>query len=73
MKLYNGFALLEVIISVMVGSMLALLLFQSIGSMSKTYQKIVSVSSVQRRFTLVQQQFERDLSGVIAPKISLED
>lgn len=64
---------MEVIISLVIAPMLALLLFQSIGSMSKTYQKIFSVSSVQRRFTLLQQQFERDFSGIIAPEINLED
>ncbi len=73
MKLRNGFALLEVLFAMIIGSMLSFILFQSIGSMSKTYQKIYSVSSVQRRFTLVQQQFERDFSGVTAPKISLQD
>ncbi|MFT6765455.1 MAG: prepilin-type N-terminal cleavage/methylation domain-containing protein [Alteromonas naphthalenivorans] len=73
MKLNRGFALIEVLFSLTIGSILALLLFQSIGSMSKTYQKIFSVSSVQRRFTLVQQQFARDFSGIVAPKISLDD
>lgn len=73
MKLRNGFALLEVLFAMIIGSMLSFILFQSIGSMSKTYQKIFSVSSVQRRFTLVQQQFERDFSGITAPRISLED
>lgn len=73
MKLHKGFILMEVLLSLVIAPMMALLLFQSIGSMSKTYQKLFSVSRVQRRFTLVQQQFERDLSGVIAPKMSLED
>lgn len=73
MNLRNGFILLEVVFSLVIGAILSLLLFQSMGSLSKTYQKIFSVSSVQRRFTLVQEQFERDFSGIIAPKISLED
>jgi prepilin-type N-terminal cleavage/methylation domain-containing protein len=73
MTLRKGFALMEVLFSLMIGSILAFLLFQSIGSMSKTYQKIFSVSSVQRRFTLIQQQFDRDFSGIVAPKISLDD
>lgn len=73
MKLHKGFILMEVLFSLVIGSMLALLLFQSMGSLSKTYQKIFSVSSVQRRFTLMQQQFDRDFSGITAPKISLED
>lgn len=73
MKLRSGFVLIEVLLSLAIGSILALLLFQSMGSLSKTYQKIYAVSSVQRRLTLLQQQFERDFSGIVAPKISLED
>lgn len=64
---------MELLLSLVITPVLALLLFQSIGSMGKTYEKIFSVSSVQRRFTLVQQQFDRDFSGIIAPEISLED
>lgn len=73
MKLHKGFILMEVLLSLVIAPVLAMLLFQSLGSMGKTYQKIFSVSTVQRRFTLIQQQFERDLSGIIAPKVSLED
>jgi type II secretory pathway pseudopilin PulG len=73
MNLRKGFMLLEIILSLAIGSILSVILLQSVGSMGKTFQKVVAVSSLERRFTLIQQQFERDFSGAMSPEIALED
>lgn len=73
MNLRKGFAILEVMLALAIGAILSVILIESIASMGRSFKKISAVSSLERRFTLIQQQFDRDFSGVIAPSITLEE
>lgn len=72
MLLRNGFGLLEVVLSLAISSILALVLLQSTSQMNKIYQKVAAVSAIDRSLTLIQQQFDRDFSGIFMPEITLE-
>ena len=72
MLLRKGFGLLEVVLSLAISSILVVVLLQSTSQMNKIYQKIVAISGVDRSLTLIQQQFDRDFSGIFMPEITLE-
>ncbi len=65
----KGFILVEVLVALLLGSLMIGVLFQSLSQTNQLFAKVVSTSSIQRTALLVQQQFETDFSGMIAPQL----
>ena len=69
----KGFALLEVVFALLISSMIAIILFESLSQTNVILSRVVSVSSLERRVALMQQQFETDFSGMFPPHITEKD
>lgn len=69
----KGFALLEVVFALVISSMIAIILFQSLSQTNGILSRVVSVSALERRVALMQQQFETDFSGMFSPPLTEED
>ncbi len=69
----KGFSLIEVTFGLLISSMIALILFESLSQTNGILSRVVSVSSMERRVALMQQQFETDFSGMFAPRITEKD
>lgn len=65
----SGYILVEVMMAVLLGSLMLGVLFQSLSQTNTLFGKVVGLSSIERAAVLVQQQFETDFSGMIAPQI----
>ncbi len=69
----KGFSLIEVTFGLLISSMIALILFESLSQSNGILSRVVSVSSIERRVALMQQQFETDFSGMFSPRIIEKD
>ena len=69
----KGFSLIEVTFGLLISSMIALILFESLSQTNGILSRVVSVSSIERRVALMQQQFETDFSGMFPPRIIEKD
>jgi prepilin-type N-terminal cleavage/methylation domain-containing protein len=69
----KGFALLEVVFALVISSMIAVILFQSLSQTNGILLRVVSVTALERRVALMQQQFETDFSGMFAPPLIEKD
>ena len=69
----KGFSLIEVTFGLLISSMIALILFESLSQSNGILSRVVSVSSIERRVALMQQQFETDFSGMFPPRIIEKD
>jgi type II secretory pathway component PulJ len=65
----KGFALLEIVFALVISSMIALILFQSLSQTNGVLSRVVSLSSIERRVALMQHQFETDFSGMFPPQL----
>ncbi len=63
----KGFALLEIIVALLLGSLISGILFQSLSQSNQIFSKVTATSSIERRMALFQQQVETDFSGICAP------
>ena len=68
----KGFSLPEVIFGLAIGTMIALILFESITQTNQVFARVTSLSSIERNASLLQQQFENDFSGMFSPRIPEE-
>ena len=59
----KGFALLEVTFALFLSAMIALVLFESLSQTNSILSRVTSVSMLERRVMVMQQQFESDFSG----------
>lgn len=73
MMLRKGFTLLEVVFGLLISSMIALILFQSLTQMNGTLTRVTALTSLERRVMLLQQQLETDFSGIFAPQLTERD
>ncbi len=69
----KGFSLVGVMFGLLISSMISLILFQSLSQTNGILSRVVSVSSIERRVALMQQQFETDFSGMFPPHIIEKD
>ena len=69
----KGFSLVEVMFGILISSMIALILFQSLSQTNEVLSRVASVSGMERRVALMQQQFETDFSGMFPPNITEKD
>jgi len=65
----KGFSLIEVTFGLLISSMIALILFESLSQSNKILSRVVSVSSIERKVALMQHQLETDFSGMFPPRI----
>jgi prepilin-type N-terminal cleavage/methylation domain-containing protein len=65
----KGFSLIEVTFGLLISSMIALILFESLSQSNKILSRVVSVSSIERKVALMQHQLETDFSGIFPPRI----
>ena len=63
----SGFILLEIIISIALGSFIGLALFATFFQVNKAYNMTDRIIAFDVRATVVQYQLERDLSGAFVP------
>ncbi len=68
MKLVKGFSLIEVILAMAISIGLTAILFQSLSQSNRVLQKIINSSSLTRKMTIVQQIFDREISGIVFPE-----
>ncbi len=67
MKMTYGFSLVEMVVAMLIGSMISLLLFQSLGQFSKAAQSVDHIATIQTDKALLDRQWDRDFSGMFAP------
>lgn len=73
MILRKGFTILEVVFGLLISSMIALILFQSLTQTNGILARVTALTSLERRVMLLQQQFESDFSGIFAPQLAERD
>lgn len=73
MILRKGFTILEVVFGLLISSMIALILFQSLTQTNGILGRVTALTSLERRVMLLQQQFEVDFSGIFAPQLAERD
>lgn len=67
MKLRPGFSFIEVITSVLISSIIGLVLFQTLFQFSKALNFVDTTATVQTDKLLLDRQWDRDFSGMLAP------
>lgn len=65
----SGFVLLEIIISIALGSLVMAGLFSSFFQINKAYKSVDDVAGIDTKASLLQYQMDRDISGVSVPFI----
>ena len=73
MMLRKGFTVLEIVFGLLISSMIALILFQSLTQTNGILGRVTALTSLERRVMLLQQQFEADFSGIFAPQLIERD
>lgn len=73
MTLKKGFTILEVVFGLLISSMIALILFQSLTQTNGILGRVTALTALERRVMLLQQQFETDFSGIFAPQLAERD
>lgn len=63
----RGFSLIEVMVALFIGSLLSMVLFQSLSQASKALRFVDDTSHTQTEKTLLDRQWDRDFSGMFAP------
>ena len=67
MKLVKGFSLIEVILAMAISIGLMGILFQSLTQSNVVLQKVITFSALERKTTVLQQLWDREISGIIVP------
>lgn len=69
----KGFSLLSIMLALAVGSILGGLLMQTLWQLGFSLKKVVNISSVDTRISVVQNLFEKELAGAFIPRLTLID
>ncbi len=69
MKLVKGFSLIEVMIAMVISVGLSTILFQSLSQSNTVFQRVVTFSGLERKMTIIQQVWDREISGIFIPTV----
>lgn len=64
-----GMSLLEVVLAIAISMSLITILFQTMSQTNTVFQKIVTISGLERKVTIFQAIFEKEVSGIVIPEL----